>query len=95
MAQQKIDIGYVTELSRLALSDGEKERIGSQLGRILDYVNKLSELNVEGVAPLTQTVEDNLPLRSDEAGKSMSVEEALKNAPRREAGSFVVPPPIE
>jgi aspartyl-tRNA(Asn)/glutamyl-tRNA(Gln) amidotransferase subunit C len=95
MALQKIDIDYVTELSRLALSDEEKKQFGAQMVRILDYVNKLSELNVEGIAPLTQTVEDNLPLREDVTAPSLPVETALKNAPKREAGSFVVPPPIE
>jgi len=79
------------QLAGLKLSPEERERLKSDLTRILDYFQKLGELDTEGVPPF-----DPLPgrvnaWREDEPEPSLSPEEALRNAPQTEREHFKVP----
>ncbi len=78
-------------LARLALSEQEIARMTGDLDAILDYVDAMRELDTTGVEPMTHAVPFDCPLRADAVAPSLPVDEALANAPRREAGFFLVP----
>ena len=78
-------------LSRLRLSDDEVARLTGDLAGILEYVDALSALDVSGVEPMTHAVPFDCPLRDDAVAPSLTAEEALANAPRREGSFFQVP----
>ena len=84
----------VAHLARLKLTDEEVEIFSKQLGDILDFVKQLEELDTTDVEPYIQKSEGT-PLREDEPKEGLSQEEALKNAPEREGGFFVVPRIVE
>jgi len=86
----------VARLARLSLSADEVERFGEQLSSILDYIEKLQQLDVSGVQPTTHAVGvTSTPLRDDEQRPSLSPDEALANAPQRDGTYFLVPRIIE
>ncbi|MCC5875632.1 MAG: Asp-tRNA(Asn)/Glu-tRNA(Gln) amidotransferase subunit GatC [Candidatus Sumerlaeia bacterium] len=85
------DVEHVALLARLELSEEEKVQYAGELSRILDYVEQLSELDTSGVEPTAHPLPIRDVFREDEQRPSLSNEEALANAPRREEGCFVVP----
>ena len=85
------EVREIATLARLELSDQEIERLTSDLDAILGYVAALKDLDTSAVEPMTHAVPFDCPLRADQVGPSLSVEEALRNAPRREASFFQVP----
>ena len=78
-------------LARLALSEQEVARMTVDLDAILDYVDAMRELDTAGVEPMTHAVPFDCPLRPDQTAPSLPIDEALANAPRREASFFQVP----
>jgi aspartyl-tRNA(Asn)/glutamyl-tRNA(Gln) amidotransferase subunit C len=78
-------------LARLRLSDAEVTRMTDDLAAILDYVDALRELDTTSVEPMTHAVPFDCPLRDDQVRPSLPLDEALANAPRREASFFQVP----
>jgi len=84
----------VAHLARLKLTEEEVEMFSRQLSDILSFVEQLGELDTEGVEPYIQGVEET-PMREDKPGETLPQEEALKNAPERENGFFVVPRIVE
>ena len=78
-------------LARLALSEQEVARMTVDLDAILDYVDAMRELDTTGVEPMTHAVPFDCPLRADQTAPSLPIDEALANAPRREASFFQVP----
>ena len=90
-----IDIKYVAHLARISLTPDEEKKIGAQLGHILGYIEKLSELDVTNVEPTAHAVPMVNVTRVDEVHPSLSHEEALRNAPRQAGGLFVVPKIVE
>lgn len=95
MSITKKDVLHVADLARLALTEKEIDLYTGQLQRILSYVEKLSELNTEGVPPTTTTVPPETAYRDDRVTASLTQEEALRNAPSSERGCFKVPKIIE
>lgn len=91
----KEEVEHVAKLARLALSGEEIEAFTGQMDAILAYVDKLKELNTEGVVPTSHAVPMENAFREDEARLSMGVENALANAPDRAADFFRVPKVIE
>ena len=89
------DVQYVANLARLELTDEELENLTKQLDGILTYMNKLNELDTEGIEPLSHVLPLKNVYRDDKVAPSLPVEEALKNAPDREGGFFKVPKVIE
>ena len=85
------EVREIAVLARLELSDQEIERMTTDLDAILGYVDALKELDTTAVEPMTHAVPFDCPLRADVVGVSLPVEEALQNAPRREASFFQVP----
>ena len=90
-----IDVKYVAHLARLALSREEEQQLGSQLGNILGYIEKLKEVDVTGVEPTAHPFPLVNVVRSDEVHPSLSNAEALRNAPAQSNGLFIVPKIVE
>lgn len=88
-------VDYVAHLSRLKLTEAEKAKFAGQLDAILGYVEKLNELDTEGVEPMVHGVAAPAPVRRDVAGESLPRREALRNAPESSDGCFRVPRIIE
>jgi aspartyl-tRNA(Asn)/glutamyl-tRNA(Gln) amidotransferase subunit C len=91
----KIPIEHLASLARLSLSDKESELFGTQIESILEYIDKLNELDTENVEPTSHVIEINNVLREDIRRESLSREDALMNAPDRTAKFFRVPKIIE
>src|SRR2546421_10613264 len=90
-----IDVKYVAHLARLALTPEEEQRIGAQLGQVLDYIEKLKEVDVTGVEPTAHAFPLINVTRPDEVRPSMSSEDAFRNAPAQANGLFIVPKIVE
>jgi len=88
-------VDYVALLGRLTLEPEEKKKYMAQLDDILKYMDMLAEVDTENVEPMAGPVELYTPLREDEVKPSLSVEEALANAPAKTGTSFRVPKVIE
>jgi aspartyl-tRNA(Asn)/glutamyl-tRNA(Gln) amidotransferase subunit C len=81
----------VAHLARLKFDESEKESIKKDLQRMIEFADKLNELNLDGVEPLLHMSEEANVLREDEIKGSISREEALKNAPEHDDHFFKVP----
>ena len=92
MAISRDEVLHVARLARLALSDEEIDRLGAQLNAILEAVGKVSELDLSDVEPTAHPLDLVNVWAGDEPHESLSVDDALANAPDREAGFFRVPP---
>lgn len=95
MASAEIDVKYVAHLARLALSPDEEKQLGAQLGSILGYIEKLRELDVTNVEPTAHAVPLVNVTRADAVQPSLPHDEALRNAPRKAGGLFIVPKIVE
>lgn len=84
-------INHIARLSRLEFTDDSKASFKGDLERILDLVEKLNELNTDGVEPLIHMTEAVNVLREDKVVEEISKEEALRNAPRKDSDYFKVP----
>jgi aspartyl-tRNA(Asn)/glutamyl-tRNA(Gln) amidotransferase subunit C len=82
-------------LARLELSDAERDKLQGSLNDILKMVEKLDELNTEGVEPLVYINEDVNVLREDVVKNELSREDALSNAPSQNGVFFKVPKVID
>jgi len=91
----RIQVEKVASLARLELGEAEAERFAAQLGSILAYMEKLEELDVEGVEPLTHVLDLVNVTADDEPVPCLPREVYLANAPCRQDGLFLVPPVIE
>ena len=90
----KIDLGlvrHIGRLSRIELTDEEVRTFSQQLGEILGSFDKLQELDTSGVEPMAHAVDQHNVLADDVPGPSLSVEQALANAPQRDGDFFRVP----
>ncbi len=95
MAEQKIDVAYVAELARLELTDEEKAVFQPQLENIVKYVEKISEVDVEGIEPMMHGKALVNAFREDVVRPSMAREDALANAPARVGDEFLLPKIVE
>lgn len=84
---------HVARLARLELGDADVERMASELSTILEHVERISELDLEGVEPTAHVVELENVLRPDEPRPSLPRERALEQAPDPADGAFRVPSP--
>ena len=95
MANVDIDVKYLAHLARLTLSAEEEQKIGAQLSNILGYIEKLKEVDVTGVEPTAHAFPLVNVTRPDEVRPSISNEDALRNAPAKANGLFMVPKIVE
>lgn len=91
MPSDFIDIRYVAQLARLALTEDEIKIFGEQLGNLLEHVNALGELDTASVAATAQVVESRNVMREDRAVPCLDRERVLSQAPQRQGGFFRVP----
>ena len=87
----KKEVERICDLANLEIGDEDKEKFTEELGEILNYIEKLNELETENVRPTAYPVPLKNVLRKDEVGKSLDQKEALKNAPAKTSNQFKVP----
>ena len=85
------DVLHVARLARLELAEPEVERMIQDLGKILEYVAQLNELDTSAVAPTSHVAVETMPFRRDEVVAGLAFETALAEAPRQSDGGFAVP----
>jgi aspartyl-tRNA(Asn)/glutamyl-tRNA(Gln) amidotransferase subunit C len=98
MAIDRETVRHIAHLARLALSPEEEEKTARELGRVLDYIERLAGVDVSSVAPLTfagDATEAKESMRADEARPGLSREKVLKQAPEHDGKTFLVPRIIE
>jgi aspartyl-tRNA(Asn)/glutamyl-tRNA(Gln) amidotransferase subunit C len=84
---------HVARLARLRLSDEEVETMAAELSNILGHIERISELDLEGVPATTHVVEVENALRADEPRPSLPRDVILEQAPATQDGGFLVPSP--
>jgi aspartyl-tRNA(Asn)/glutamyl-tRNA(Gln) amidotransferase subunit C len=84
---------HVARLARLRLAEEEIDRMARELSSVLDHIEKISELELEGVLPTSHVIDVENVLRPDEPRPSWPVELALEQAPDPADGGFRVPTP--
>lgn len=89
------DVQHVAKLARLQLSPEEEATFTEQMNAILQYAEKLNELDTDNVKPTTQVLQVSNVMRDDVVKESLSQEDALLNAPEDEDGHFKVPAVLE
>ena len=89
------DVEYVARLARLTLEPEELATMTEQMDAILGYVDKLNELDTEGIEPTAHAVPMANAFREDEVRPSIGVDRAMQNAPESQDGCFRVPKVIE
>ena len=95
MSAANFDVRYVARLARIELTPAEEQKLGAQLNNILGYIEKLKELDVSAVEPTAHAVPMVNVTRPDKVRPGLSNEEALRNAPAKAGGLFVVPKIVE
>ncbi|MHA2788759.1 Asp-tRNA(Asn)/Glu-tRNA(Gln) amidotransferase subunit GatC [Corynebacterium sp. S7] len=85
------DIEHLASLARLALTEEELSTYADQMDTIMDAVSKVSQVNTEGVEPMSHPHSIHAPMREDVEIKTLTQEQALDQAPEVEDERFVVP----
>jgi len=91
----KIDIAHVAHLARLELTAAEQTQFADQLQNVLAHMEKLREVNIDGVDPTAHAVPLRNVLRADDVQTSLDPGVALRNAPEHQRDLFIVPKIIE
>lgn len=84
-------IEYVGILAKLELSDEEKEQAKKDMGRMLDYIDKLNELDTEGIEPMSHVFPVDTVFREDVVTNGDDRDQMLANAPQKKDGTYMVP----
>ena len=95
MFAANFDVQYIARLARIELTDAEEQKLGPQLNNILGYIEKLKEIDVSDVEPTAHAVPMVNVTRPDEVRPGLSNDEALRNAPAKAGGLFIVPKIVE
>lgn len=89
------DVKYVANLARIQLTREEERKFSDQLKHVLGYIEKLRELDVSNVEPTAHAIPLVNVARKDDVRPSMPHEDALRNAPSKANGLFLVPKIVE
>ena len=95
MALDKDAVAHIAKLARIRVADDELDHLAGELSQILGWVEQLSEVDVDGVEPMTSVVEMALKARADEVTDGGYGERIIANAPESVDGFFLVPKVIE
>jgi aspartyl-tRNA(Asn)/glutamyl-tRNA(Gln) amidotransferase subunit C len=95
MSVDAATVRRIAHLARIAVAEGEVAHLQSELNSILAFVEQLSEVNVEGVEPMTSVTPMTMKKRPDVVTDGGIADDILKNAPAREGHFFVVPKVVE
>jgi aspartyl-tRNA(Asn)/glutamyl-tRNA(Gln) amidotransferase subunit C len=91
MALSAEQVRWVAHLARLEVSDAEIPSLARHLSAILDYMDQLQRVHSDGVEPLAHPLDLTDVFRPDEPAPSLTVDQALANAPKRKGDFFSVP----
>ena len=95
MAFNEETVANVANLARLNLTDKQKQKFASEVDGILNWVEQLQEVNVEGVEPLISVTEQTNAIRTDVVTDGDIQADLMKNAPESAHGFYVVPKMVE
>ena len=95
MPIERTEVQRIARLARLHLTDEEIERMEKELSRILEYVEKLKELDTSEVEPMHHVFEVSNFFREDESRPSLNKDKVLENAPDQKDGLFRIPGAIK
>jgi len=84
-------VEYIAKLAKISISEEEKNKFVPQLSKIITYIEKLSELDTEGISPMSSVIATKNVFREDETKPSMQRDDVLANAPASQNGFFKVP----
>ena len=91
MSISQEEVKHIAYLSRLDLKEDEVDHYTGHISQLLDYVETLKGVNVDHVEPMSHAIPTLNVMRDDVVGQSLSVEDALANAPEKEGPYFKVP----
>ena len=86
-----MDIEHLTKLARLKLNDAEKELFSKQMGTVIKYIEKLSELDTKNVEPTAHVLGLNNVFRDDAVKKPLTVQDPINDSPAHSKGHYEVP----
>ena len=89
------DVEYVASLAQLSLDEEAKQRLLREMGDVLAYVDKLNELDTDGIEPMMHVLDISNVYREDVVTGSLDHDAALKNAPKTDGAYFLVPRILE
>ena len=95
MSVDTATVKRVARLSRIAISDERAESMKGELNTIIGFIEQLSEVNVDGVEPMTSVVEMDMRKRVDEVTDGNKADDIVANAPKSEDHFFMVPKVVE
>lgn len=95
MSVDAATVRRIAHLARIAVTEDEIEHLRGELNAMLAFVEQLSEVNVEGIEPMTSVTPMHMKKRTDVVTEGGDPEAILKNAPAREGNFFVVPKVVE
>ena len=87
----KEEVEHVAHLARLELDEAAIERFAGQIGDILAYVDKLKQVDTQGIVPTSHAISLTNAFREDEVRDHLGRDRSLANAPEKEDGTFLVP----
>ncbi len=90
MIIDKDTIDKVAHLARLELAEDEKEKMMGDMGKILDFMAKLNEIDTKGIEPLVYMTDEINVSREDVVKQEITHDEALQNAPKHDDSYFLV-----
>ena len=91
----KKTVEYVAKLAKINIEEEQKDFLASQLSKIINYIDKLRELNVDGIEPMRELHESRNVFRQDIVKPFTACEDILKNSPSREGNYFKIPKVID
>jgi aspartyl-tRNA(Asn)/glutamyl-tRNA(Gln) amidotransferase subunit C len=89
-----INVKKVASLARLKLNENEESALQKNLSDVLKHFEAIAAISTEGIEPLITPTEIEQHWRADQCDKSITVQEALQNAPEKEGNLFKVPPVV-
>lgn len=95
MAVDKATVAHIAKLARIRIPETQQDALAAELSNILGWIEQLSELDTEGVEPMTSVVEVTLPQRADAVTDGDCQDKVLANAPEAAHGFYVVPKVVE
>ena len=95
MSEPSIDLSYVAKLARLPLTEEEEKSFGGQLAEIMTHIEKLQEVDVEGIEPMAHVSSTVNRVREDIVCDGLAQDGILKNAPESSKGQLKVPKVVD
>ena len=95
MSIDKDKVKHISKLARISLDNGKIDSLSKDLSSIMEFIEKLNELNTEKTVPLTSIINASLQSRKDEVKDGKIRDQILKNSPEKNEEFFVVPKVVE